>query len=336
MLSKRGLQGFVIGASLLGLAGKGLAQDGARDQAEALNTKGKALIKQLDLEGAAQSFREALSLANDPRFAFNLCYTLEKSGKLAEAKDACEQVAQSGDERLKEKAARLLSSIDERLPATVEPTPAPPTPAPPNPTEPSKPPPTTAPPPPPGLPPSPVPVAEPSLPKFAVMVGLSRANVAAGINLNTEPRVGVALGGMVVVNRRSVETIFDAQLVNRGANFDGGFDGPDASMVSTYVDFGISSRRYFGTGGVQPYAEAGMTLSLLLAATLSTEGFEGDADLQGFDLAYNLGFGARIDLNRRKLDLRLRYMHGLIDTSTARDSDSAYNRALLMQGGLWF
>ncbi len=89
----------------------------ARQQAEACNNEGKKLIRQLDLQGAAEQFRLAMKLVPDPRYAFNLCYTLEKSRKFAEARFACEAVASSDDPRLIEKATELLAAIEEQLAA---------------------------------------------------------------------------------------------------------------------------------------------------------------------------------------------------------------------------
>lgn len=86
-----------------------------RERAEELNSEGRELVKQLDLTGAAERFRQALQLANDPRYAFNLCYTLEKSRLFGEAYQACKRVQASSDARLAEKATQLLVEIESEL-----------------------------------------------------------------------------------------------------------------------------------------------------------------------------------------------------------------------------
>lgn len=92
-------------------------------RAEELNSEGKRLVGRLDLEGAAEKFRDAWQLVHDPRFAFNLCYTLEKSGKLYEAKAACQQALNAPDQRLAEKVKNLLKAIEEKIPPTPVPQP---------------------------------------------------------------------------------------------------------------------------------------------------------------------------------------------------------------------
>ncbi len=362
MRTKNVLQGALLSAGLCVAATTAMpslasAQGDAKAQAEALNTEGKALIKQLDLKGAAAKFREALALSDDPRFAFNLCYTLEKSGVLKEAKAACERALAASDSRLQDKANRLLASIEERLPPepaeppnakppipaepVVEPTPGPgPNPAPggPGPGHQNS---SQPPGPPPGPPPpSPKPVPEPHQPKFGVMFGLSRASMNTQLD-NEEAVVGVALGGMVVVNRRRrFETVVDAQLVNRGF----AIDAPglfDATLVSTYADVTVTSRWLLGHGSTKPYLEAGATVSLLLGSSFEVDGVDSEGDIEGFDFGYTLGGGVRVALGRRELDLRLRYILGLLSATKARDVDgpgtgNSYNRALLIQGGLWF
>lgn len=111
-----------------------------RARAEELNAEGKKLVKQLDLEGAADRFRRAMQLADDPRYAFNLCYTLEKTRNFEEAHSACKRVTRSEDSRLAGKAKQLLITIEKKIaeqappPPKPEPTPVrPPEPAPPRP-----------------------------------------------------------------------------------------------------------------------------------------------------------------------------------------------------------
>ena len=70
---------FLVALSFLGHMRAAEAQDLSvkAKKAESLNTEGKKLVSRLDLDGAAERFRDAWQLVRDPRFAFNLCYTLE-------------------------------------------------------------------------------------------------------------------------------------------------------------------------------------------------------------------------------------------------------------------
>src|SRR5687768_15694577 len=93
---------------LLVLASAGPARAQSPDErarAEKLNDQGKRQIALVDFEGAAESFRAAIALVADPRYYYNLCYTLHRAGKLREAHAACEMAAASNqDPRLHAKA----------------------------------------------------------------------------------------------------------------------------------------------------------------------------------------------------------------------------------------
>jgi hypothetical protein len=96
-----------------------LAQDlppGASPQAEALNEQGKDLYKNKDYQGAAAKFREANSIQPDGRYYFNLCATLEKAGDLDGALEACDSVYQyAPNDELKGKTGQRAASIRQSI-----------------------------------------------------------------------------------------------------------------------------------------------------------------------------------------------------------------------------
>jgi tetratricopeptide (TPR) repeat protein len=97
---------------LVAPAGSGLARADTRSDAEHFNDQGKALFLRGDFEGAAASFREALELVQDPRYDFNLCAALEKSGDWDAALEACDEVFKDGgDAELRAKAGTRSASI---------------------------------------------------------------------------------------------------------------------------------------------------------------------------------------------------------------------------------
>lgn len=334
MPSPRNLLIAAVLAAGLGAPGRAAAQGtpSAHQQAEALNNEGKALIKQLDLTGAAQRFRAAMALSDDPRFSFNLCYTLEKSGQLAEAKAACERVMASGEPRLAQKANKLLAVIEDSMAGR----PASPTPDGPQPIAPPRQP--------PGPPPAPPVASTPPEPKknarFGAAVGVSRANIDSGVG-DTDAVLGFAFGAwMRLPVRRAFETIFEAQVVQRGFQA-GGDDLASAELNSLYIDLGFASRWHMGSGGFRPYLEAGMSASLLLNATARIGGMGVSPEQQPFDVAYALALGTRVDIGGNQFDIRARYNHGLLninnsDAGPANDSGSAYNRSTQIQVGMWF
>ena len=297
-------------------------------QAEELNSQGKALIKQLDLAGAAQRFRAAMALSSDPRFAFNLCYTLEKSGQFANAKEACEKVVGATDARLANKANKLLAVIEGKMTTELASSPPP------------KPPPSSQSPPAVASAPRTQPVTSASLPtpapqashktlQYGAVVGFSRANVS-GTKLNPDAVVGYAVGGWARMGLRpSFDSIFEAQLVQRG------FSTRVFDVSASYLDLGFASRWYLGMGGVKPYLEAGMTLSILLSSEVDFMVAE-SKELQAYDLAYTVGVGTIIGLGALSVDVRARYMHGLIAIGEGTGDLIAYNRSVLAQVGMWY
>jgi hypothetical protein len=126
---------FLVALSFLGHMRAAEAEDVSAEakKAESLNTEGKKLVSRLDLDGAAERFRDAWQAVRDPRFAFNLCYTLEKSGKLYEARVACREVLSAKDQRLASKATELLKEIEKDLPQQPNPVGPPTNPQQPNP-----------------------------------------------------------------------------------------------------------------------------------------------------------------------------------------------------------
>lgn len=110
---------IVLVGVLLGVPGSAAAQPAGDKaaQAEALNAEGKERMRVLDLDAAAEKFRKAIALSPDPRFYFNLCFTLEKLDRLREARAACQVVDKdsNADPKLREKSRTLLAQIDQRL-----------------------------------------------------------------------------------------------------------------------------------------------------------------------------------------------------------------------------
>jgi hypothetical protein len=80
--------------------------------AEALNDQGKELYKARDYQGAAAKFREAIGIAPDARYYFNLCATLEKTGDYDGALEACDSVyANNPSDELKGKTGARAADI---------------------------------------------------------------------------------------------------------------------------------------------------------------------------------------------------------------------------------
>jgi tetratricopeptide (TPR) repeat protein len=137
-------KGFVIVASGLALvctAGAALAQN---KKAEALNDEGKDLYSEgKDYEGAAAKFRQAIAIAPDARYYFNLCSALDKLDLYEQALQACDDVFQHKPKpELGQKTGKKAAEIRQRMkaaeaePPTAEPAPT----APPVPTGDAKPP----------------------------------------------------------------------------------------------------------------------------------------------------------------------------------------------------
>jgi hypothetical protein len=250
------------------------------DRAEALNGQGKERIRQLDLEGAAEFFRQAIDLSPDPRFYFNLCYTLEKSGKLVEAREACDAVAGTGDARLESKAAQLSSKIDERL------GPRPTVPVEPTGPEPAQPASGTVPPP----PPPPEKAKEPG-PKttYGGTVGMSLGSLGGAIASGQV--IGAAAGLLVLLplgNR--YEFILDGQFVQRGGTFREIGLG-EIEIKTSYIDLGAAFRYRIGREAVSYYLDAGVALSLLVAESRTLDGSPLDSTSSATDISTVFGIG---------------------------------------------
>ena len=138
---------FTLACTLAALLAAGgspaLAQDNsARDRADALNTEGKTLYRDGNLEDAVRKFRQAVVLSPEGRFYFNLCFVLDKQGKYRDALLACEAVnSDNAEDRLVDKARNFAEDVRDRLEASrrqpdPEPKPTDPEPTDPEPTDP--------------------------------------------------------------------------------------------------------------------------------------------------------------------------------------------------------
>ncbi|MBL4634900.1 MAG: outer membrane beta-barrel protein [Kofleriaceae bacterium] len=343
------------------------AQEGdAAIRAERLNSEGKALIGELDLEGAAAKFREAIGLIEDPRYAFNLCYTLEKSGGLEEAERACTWVTGSTNKRLAKKAVELLKRVKAKL-ASRPGTSASPSPVvrgvdssggePPQ----SVPAPVTSTPgtsatgenrPPPPVRTYPIRTSLPASPvstngiPTAQPVKTTRWGVRGGTSLSTVNGLGSNdgqfLSGMLgVMYTRSFgapfQLIYEAQFAGRGAQLVTGdlIAGRGAvDLDLTYLDLSSTSRYSFGNGTLRPFLELGSSLSFLLLSKISTD-FETseETSFPTLDVSFNVGGGITFG----SLEVRVVYMRGLLDLSSDLQAGSdVYSVSTLFEGGYWF
>lgn len=92
------------------------------DRAEALNEEGKQLFGEKRYLEAYKRFRAATELREDPRFVFNVCFTLNFLERYEEAIDACERVEELGpDESLAAKNQQVLEALRQKVPAPEEP-----------------------------------------------------------------------------------------------------------------------------------------------------------------------------------------------------------------------
>src|SRR5450432_4191837 len=116
----------------------------ANARAEALNDEGKALYsEQKDYAAAAAKFHEALSIAPDARYYFNLCSAEDKLEHYELALEACDEVYNHDPKpELAEKTGKRAAEIHQRMRAAAAPklkdptppvTPPPVTPGPPDP-----------------------------------------------------------------------------------------------------------------------------------------------------------------------------------------------------------
>lgn len=105
---------FAIVATL-GFSSVTLAQSDER--AEKLNDEGKRLFGEQKLEEALAKFRQAVVVAPEGKYYFNVCFTLSQLKRTKEAVTACEAVAPNGaDEKLLGKTNKLLESLRAQLP----------------------------------------------------------------------------------------------------------------------------------------------------------------------------------------------------------------------------
>lgn len=298
---------LVMLATLSSAAPRAEAQPAVYAQAEALNDEGKAMIGRVDLAGAAAKFRQAIALVEDPRYVFNLCYALEKSGVLEEARRECQWVTTSRDTRLANKAAALLASIDAQIAERAARRPPAPTPVP-------------------GPTPVPVaPVVAPGTPIPQHLLPLSMQKRPLDTSIHYGIRVGMVLGSFAgeyedagdvvapsigVMARKALSkklrAIGEAQYAGRGATvYASNFDSIELSLQ--YLDF---------SGGVQYalsnrfYAEIGATLSILLSGE-EVVFFDSEADYEvgPADFSADLSVGSALG----NFDLRFHYKYGLLD-----------------------
>ncbi len=343
----------VMVATTLGASTIALAEGDAerRAAAEALNAEGKTLIKDLDLDGAAAKFREAIGLVEDPRYAFNLCFTLEKSGGLDEAQLACKWVTGSTDKRLAKKAAVLLGKVEAKIaerpkvPVPVA-TPDPkPTPVPP----PVRyPPPVGKPPPPvgnPGVPLPPPPLLVPPKPKSDRRIGVRAGftnSFMVGPDSDEDSHFAGSFGLAYGRNMNSsLQIISEIQVAGRGAVFSLGpnFSGNEIDVSLVYLDTIGLMRYQFGSGRVQPFVDLGGAFSLLLSQDASSDGIsdtlsESLNDFATVDMSIVSGFGAMMG----SFELRLTVMYGLLDVSPSEGPGREFlnNRSTLFQAGFFF
>jgi hypothetical protein len=84
-------------------------------QAEAANDEGKKLFKAAKIDAAVGKFREAIALVPDPRFHFNLCFSLEALKRYDEALAACDATLKAEpDERLRKKTTDRIQGIQKK------------------------------------------------------------------------------------------------------------------------------------------------------------------------------------------------------------------------------
>jgi tetratricopeptide (TPR) repeat protein len=88
-------------------------------KAEALNDEGKDLYSDgKDYDGAASKFRQAIAIAQDPRYYFNLCSALDKLDQYEQALQACDDVFQHKPKPdLATKTGKKAADIRQRMKA---------------------------------------------------------------------------------------------------------------------------------------------------------------------------------------------------------------------------
>lgn len=337
-------------------------------QAEAENAAGKAKIAVVDLAGAAAHFRAAIALSPDPRYYFNLCYTLEKAGQLREAKAACEVVASGGsDERLAGKARAKLAEIERGLRAGDEGKPEPL--APPG-TAPVADPddtladgervapgtPITVSPRPPGgaiqadrfgrpLGRRPMVMRRMAAPverrppaTWFIQLGFGDARVVvdddegsvADLDDTSSLLVGAVGAGVALWPASAFGFQLEGQLANRGFKVDG--DLFDASATLTYLDLAALVRLEPGRGRFRVHAVAGGYLGFKVASSTSLDGDALDDQVASTDAGAILGAGFTIGRFRRAVNLDLRLQIGTKNVSEAPFQSVEHRVVLLMVG----
>jgi tetratricopeptide (TPR) repeat protein len=103
----------IVSAVVVVAALAGAADAQSNPEAEARNDEGKKLFADQNYQAAADKFREAIRIAPEPRYQFNLCAALEKAADFQGAIDACNQVliAPGAPEDLKKKASVRIDAI---------------------------------------------------------------------------------------------------------------------------------------------------------------------------------------------------------------------------------
>lgn len=308
-----------IGVFLMLLLLGPLAHAEDQERAEELNRKGKVKIQELDLDGAAKLFREALSHHSDARYAFNLCYTLEKSGYVDEAEEHCEFAQQHGEESVVYKATQVLKQIAARQKSAAKPgTSAPQTPPPARPPADTAAPDTAAPPRPLLALPTP---KEPKL-RYGGFVGFlnnggssSSVNVGGGLIQNTTGRHSFVLTGELL--RRRADSVFRDDRPAEVLFLD----------VSPSVRFAI-----FRNGSL--YFEAGLNLGLRLYVDSADVALD---EVPVLHYGYVLGLGLALPIYEHVVDLRFRIVPSVSDVVEATDDGSARGSVTLAFGaGLWW
>lgn len=302
-----------IGVFLMVLTLGPLAHADDQERAEELNRQGKQKIQELDLDGAAKLFREALSHHSDPRYAFNLCYTLEKSGYVDEAEEHCEFAQQHGEESVVYKSTQILKRIVERRKATAETSTA-------TPTTPAIAPPATA-----TAQEAPQPLAlrtpeEPTL-RYGGFVGFvngdsSGVNIGGGVIQHTMGRHSFVLTGELL--RRGAQTVFR--------------DGRPASVL--YLDVSPSVRfAVFRNGSF--YFEGGLNLGVRLY--VSSDDVKLD-QVPFLHYGYVLGLGLSLPIYDHEVDLRFRIIPSVSDVVEATDGDSSGRGSVVLAfgAGIWW
>lgn len=342
-----------------------------RARADKLNDEGKALIQQVNFEAAAEKFRAAIAISADPRYYFNLCYTLDRQGKLREAKAACEAVAAGGsDARLVEKARNRLVEIDRAIRAgqdgrasgagasetlsdgeqvrpgqvsTVSPS-VPgarpsqvgPRPAQPRPTQPA-----------PARPPAPAhpdgppaPPAERPGATFTALLGFGFAQLGiepqdSGVSNDGTSALGI--GGGVILWRGSLGIEISGLLARRGTETS--FVDPDTFLVNTaeilytYLDVDAAARYEFSSRRFRPYALGGAYLGINLGTDGKVNGMDFEVtEVAATDFGLLLGGGCAFGGFHRAFSIEFRYAHGLADVDDSDIFKVTHQMGLLLGG----